>query len=128
MRQLFLNTEIVFASGIFILRCARGKELLLMFATTDPNKEVPLCVDLDDTHVRTDLLFETVVLLGRRNPFALLALPLWLVKGRAYLKRQIALRVQPDVSGLPFRSDLVAFLNAEKKRGRTLALVSAADK
>ena len=88
----------------------------------------PLCVDLDDTLLKTDLLYETLLLLAKRHPASLLALPFWFVQGRAYLKRQIALRVRPDIARLPFRGELVDFLRMEKERGRELVLVSAADR
>jgi 4-hydroxybenzoate polyprenyltransferase/phosphoserine phosphatase len=87
----------------------------------------PLCVDLDHTLLQTDLLFETVVLLFRRAPWTLAALPYWLAKGRAFMKHEIARRVRPDVARLPFREEMVEFLRAQKAQGRQLVLVSAAD-
>src|ERR1700730_7647277 len=87
----------------------------------------PLCVDLDHTLIKTDLLYESLVLLAKRNTAALLALPFWLLRGRSFLKRQVALRVQPEVHYLPFRTDLIEFLRGEKSRGRRILLVSAAD-
>lgn len=93
----------------------------------DAATEPPLCVDLDHTLIRTDLLYESVVLLAKRNPVSLLALPFWLLRGRSHLKRQLALRVQPEVHNLPFRRDLMAFLREQQANGRRLLLVSAAD-
>jgi 4-hydroxybenzoate polyprenyltransferase len=87
----------------------------------------PLCVDLDHTLLKTDLLYETLILLVRRTPMVLVALPYWLFRGRSFLKRQLALRVQPEISRLPFRDELITFLQLEKNRGRRLVLVSAAD-
>src|SRR5271165_1806662 len=43
---------------------------------------VPLCVDLDGTLVRTDLLWESLVRLLRRNPLYALAVPFWFLRGR----------------------------------------------
>jgi 4-hydroxybenzoate polyprenyltransferase len=82
---------------------------------------------LDHTLIKTDLLYESFFLLMKRKPIALFALPFWLLRGRSFLKRKVALLVQPDVRYLPFREDLVAFLQEEKRRGRTVLLVSAAD-
>jgi 4-hydroxybenzoate polyprenyltransferase/phosphoserine phosphatase len=98
-----------------------------MVSQPDADISVPLCVDLDDTLVKTDLLFETLVLLAKYRPVALLALPIWFIQGRGYLKEQIAQRVKPEISRLPFRRGLIDFLRAEKMRGRTLVLVTAAD-
>ena len=44
---------------------------------------VPLCVDLDGTLVRSDLLVESLVKLLRTRPLFVLQLPLWLAGGRA---------------------------------------------
>ncbi len=87
----------------------------------------PLCVDLDHTLLKTDLFYETLILLLKRSPGLLLAIPFWLMKGKAYLKRQLAIRVQPQAGELPFREELVTFLRSEKASGRRLILVTAAD-
>ena len=84
-------------------------------------------MDLDHTLLKTDLLYETLILLVRHAPLSLVAVPYWLTRGRAVLKRQLALRVRPEIRQLPFRAELVAFLRLEKSRGRRLVLVSAAD-
>ena len=70
----------------------------------------PLCVDLDETLVKTDLLHETLLILLKRAPLSLLAIPGWFLKGRAYLKHQVALRTQMEVAQLPYRTDLIEFL------------------
>src|SRR5207247_1645964 len=87
----------------------------------------PLCVDLDDTLLRTDLLYEAILILVKRSPWSLLFLPIWLVRGRAHLKQQLVRRTAPAIECFPFRLDLVAYLRAERDRGRQLILVTAAD-
>ena len=91
------------------------------------HQEPPLCVDLDDTLLRTDLLYETLLVLVKRSPWLLLLLPFWLLKGRAFLKQQMVRRADLAVDQLPFRHDLIAYLRGEAKRGRRLILVTAAD-
>ncbi len=49
-----------------------------------------LVVDLDGCLIKTDLLYEGLVQVIRGNPLLLLAIPFWLLKGKAYLKSQIA--------------------------------------
>lgn len=88
---------------------------------------VALVVDLDGTLVSTDLLIESVLLLARRQPLSLLRLPLWLARGKAHLKRRIAERVVPDVDTLPYRGDLLAYLDAQKRDDRMLVLATASD-
>jgi 4-hydroxybenzoate polyprenyltransferase/phosphoserine phosphatase len=91
------------------------------------HQEPPLCVDLDGTLLQTDLLYETVLALVKRSPLSLLLLPLWLVRGRAYLKQQIVRRSELTVDQLPYRRDLLAYLRTEHDRGRKVILVTATD-
>ena len=89
--------------------------------------DIPLCVDLDDTLLQTDHLYEALLLLVKRSPISLALVPFWLAKGRAHLKQEISRRVTCDISRLPYRADLVAYLQEEHRRGRRLILVTAAD-
>lgn len=91
----------------------------------EPVPTHPLCVDLDGTLVRTDLLIESVVGLLKENPLNLFRLPGWLLRGKAHLKQQIADRVELDVSLLPYNEPLLAYLEEQKSRGRTLVLATA---
>jgi 4-hydroxybenzoate polyprenyltransferase len=88
---------------------------------------VPLCVDLDGTLIRSDMLWEALMQLLHSNPVYVFRLPIWLLRGRAYFKKQIAQRVQLDVSVLPYNEHFLEFLRAEHERGRPLVLATAAD-
>lgn len=87
----------------------------------------PLCVDLDGTLLKTDMLHESLILLIKRNPLYVFMLPLWLLRGKAYLKMQIAARVEFDPSCLPYRAELIAHLCEERAAGRHVVLTTAAD-
>ena len=87
----------------------------------------PLVIDLDGTLIKTDLLLESVCSLLRQEPLALFALPIWLLKGRAHLKREIAQRVQLDPALLPYRTELLDYLRAEHDKGRSIILATASD-
>jgi phosphoserine phosphatase len=91
------------------------------------SENVPLVVDLDGTLLRTDLLLESALRLIKQKPWLILFMPLWLLRGRAYLKRKIFQRVQIDVSLLPPNEELLAWLRDEKSRGRRLILATASD-
>lgn len=91
------------------------------------HQEPPLCVDLDDTLLQTDLLYETLLVLVKRSPWSLFLLPVWLFKGRAFFKQEIVRRSDLAVEQLPFRRDLIAYLRSEAARGRRLILVTASD-
>ena len=81
----------------------------------------PLYVDVDGTLLRTDLLLESIFALLRKNPLFLLRLPLWLLKGKAALKFEVASRVHIDPASLPYREDLLEFLKAESTARETSA-------
>ena len=89
---------------------------------------VPLCVDLDGTLIKTDLLWESLARLLRRNPFWLLPVLFWWTRGRARLKQQLARRVTVDPATLPYHEPFLAFLREQKKAGRKLFLVTASDR
>jgi len=84
------------------------------------NKTVPLVVDLDGTLIATDLLWEGLFLLLRRNPLLLLAVPFWLLKGPARLKTEIAARIDIDPASLPYRREVMERLRAERAAGRRI--------
>lgn len=87
--------------------------------------DIPLAVDLDGTLVSTDMLWETVFLLLKKNPLYLFLLPVWLFSGKAHLKWEIARRVTVDASHLPYRKDFLAFLRREHAAGRQIVLATA---
>ena len=81
---------------------------------------IPLCVDLDGTLIRSDLLVESFFLLLKHRPLCLFLVPLWLWRGKAVLKYEIARRVQPDYALLPYDTAFLDWLRAEHARGRPL--------
>jgi len=91
------------------------------------NLSCPLVVDLDGTLIRTDLLIESLARLLRQEPLAFFAVPVWLLKGRAYLKQEIAERVDLDPTLLPYRTALLDYLRAEHDKGRPVVLATASD-
>ncbi|CAA9562190.1 MAG: Integral membrane protein [uncultured Truepera sp.] len=100
-----------------------------MSIMTETRRDVaaPLCVDLDGTLIKTDLLFEMLLLLLKTRPLALFQLPLWLFKGKAHFKQELAARAHLDVTCLPYRAPLLSFLKDEQRAGRKLVLATAAD-
>jgi len=88
---------------------------------------MPLCVDLDGTLIRSDLLLESVLLLIKRNPLYLFQLPLWLLRGKAVLKAEVAARVELNPAALPYNREFIDWLKSEQLAGRTLWLCTAAN-
>jgi 4-hydroxybenzoate polyprenyltransferase len=88
-------------------------------------EQVPLCVDLDGTLLRTDLLIESwFELLKSRTLLALMA-PYWLTRGKARLKHEIAQRTDLDVHNLPYDRELLEYLRSQFRAGRRLVLTTA---
>lgn len=89
--------------------------------------QIPLYVDLDGTLLKTDVLLESILLLLRRNPLYLFLLPVWLLRGRANLKYQVASRVDIPCALLPLNPELLAYLHQQRDAGRLLTLISASN-
>ena len=86
----------------------------------------PLCVDLDGTLIRSDVLLESLLLLMKRNPLYLVLAAVWLLRGgKARLKAEIAARVELNPAALPYNKDLLAWLKSERGTGRELWLCTA---
>src|SRR5229473_2148949 len=94
-----------------------------------PAKALPpvLCVDLDGTLIRGNVLWECALVLLKTRPFTLLLFPFWLLSGRAALKRELAARVHLNPARLPYRQHVLDLLREEKAAGRRIALATAAD-
>lgn len=86
----------------------------------------PLVVDLDGTLTATDTLVESLIHVVKKNPLNLLRVPFWLLQGRAEFKRKVAANGGINAAYLPYRQPLVAYLKAEKARGRHIVLATAA--
>ena len=87
-----------------------------------------LCVDLDGTLVATDLLWEGMIALVRERPQKAALLPFWLTGGKAHFKARVAEQACLDVSTLPYRAEVLEYLQAEHAAGRPLVLATAADR
>ncbi len=97
-----------------------------MSSRPDQAVDCPLVVDLDGTLTKTDLFYEALLGLLRRHPWQWLLLPLWLLRGRAFLKCRLAERVALDPALLPYPTDFLDWLRREQGRGRRLLLATAA--
>ena len=86
----------------------------------------PLCVDLDGTLIRSDLLIESALALIARRPLTVFAMLIWLLRGKARLKREIARRIDLNPACLPYNQEVVNWVR-EQQALRTTVLCSAAD-
>lgn len=88
------------------------------------SNDLPLCVDLDGTLIRTDILYESA-LLALSKPRALFRSLRGLLRGKAAMKRALAESISIDPKALPYREDLLAFLEDQRKSGRRIILATA---
>lgn len=84
----------------------------------------PLCVDLDGTLLRSDILYESLLALLAQNPLFLFLLPLWLLRGKAALKRELAKRVSLPPETLPYDERVLEMLRTTTQRPRVLCTAS----
>ncbi len=90
--------------------------------------QVPLCVDLDGTLIKSDTLLELLLKLLKRNPLYLLVLPLWWVRGRAQFKARVAAHETLEADRLPFQPQLIDFIREQHRAGRPTILVTGANR
>lgn len=86
---------------------------------------IPLCVDLDHTLVRCDLLHEGMLQVAKARPLRMFAMVATLTRGRLALKDYIARHAAFDPAALPYRTDLVDHIARERAAGRPIHLVTA---
>ncbi len=91
-----------------------------------PQTALPLCVDLDGTLIRSDMLHEGLCAIATEPAIfhAILALG----QGRAAFKAAVAKSAPVEPGLLPYNQTLLAFLHEQKQAGRYLVLATAADK
>jgi apolipoprotein N-acyltransferase len=92
-----------------------------------PENQIPLVVDLDGTLIKSDLLWEHLARLLRRNPFQIFQVLFWWMRGRALLKQKLAARVKIDPTTLPYHEKFLAWLREQKSAGRKIILATASD-
>jgi len=92
-----------------------------------PPAQIPLAVDLDGTLIRTDLMWESLVRLLRRNPVMAVLSLFALFRGRAYFKQRLASCVKVDPANVPYHEPFLAWLKQQKASGRRLVLATASD-
>jgi len=94
--------------------------------TEKKNGDSTLFVDLDGTLVATDTLFESVVIFLKNNPFRIICLLMWYLKGKAYLKKQLSQSTMPNVAILPYNKEVLHYICKAKSQGQQIVLATAA--
>jgi 4-hydroxybenzoate polyprenyltransferase len=89
---------------------------------------MPLCVDLDGTLAKTDLLLETIVNAIKIHWIHLFLIPAWFFSGKAAAKCKLATIGSIDPSTIPYNDNLIEYLRQEHERGRKIVLATASDR
>ena len=87
----------------------------------------PLCVDLDGTLVKSDTLYDSLLVLLRTRPWKVAGLFATIFRGKAAFKADVMNTVTPDVVHLPYNEELLRYLRQEHARGREIYLTTGAD-
>jgi 4-hydroxybenzoate polyprenyltransferase len=83
-----------------------------------------LCVDLDGTLLRTDLLYESFLRMLGSKPWLVFLLPFWLMRGKAHMKRRLAAFGVGDIRLLPYDQRVLDLLRQTSARPRVLCTAS----
>jgi 4-hydroxybenzoate polyprenyltransferase/3-deoxy-D-manno-octulosonate 8-phosphate phosphatase KdsC-like HAD superfamily phosphatase len=86
-----------------------------------------LCVDLDGTLIAGDLFLESTLRMVMERPWLVCALPIWLLMGKAHLKRQVASRVPVMAEHLPYRIEVLDQLRIARENGGQIILATGSD-
>lgn len=85
-----------------------------------------LCVDLDGTFIKTDMLYETFFYTFFRNPFIIILSFIWLLSGgKVKLKEQLANRYFFTAKNIPINESVREIVINKKRLGYKIFLVSA---
>ncbi len=96
----------------------------MSIANWNPTK-LTLVVDLDDTLIRTDSLFETFWSACTAKWYTPFISTAALVRGRLALKKRLAEVASVDPSRLPYNDEVLGVVRAWRERGGRVALVTA---
>jgi len=88
---------------------------------------IPLVVDLDETLIRTDLLFESFLMLIAVSPVRAIYALFKVLSGRSELKSYIADHIDIRADLLPYDEAVIDCINVAKNSGKDVYLVSASD-
>ena len=96
-------------------------------ALADTGDRVPLVVDLDGTVIKSDTLWEAIFAMVAQRPWLAMLVPVWLLRGRAHLKRMVATRAVLDPAWLPYHEPMVTLIREARDAGRPIVLATATD-
>ncbi len=95
------------------------------------NKKItllPLCVDLDGTLLTADTTWAAVrIYMGEHPWWSGLNILRWLIRGRAFLKQNLAKHVKLEPASFTYSPEVLNLIQKYKKAGHLVYLVTATD-
>jgi len=90
-------------------------------------KPAVLIVDVDDTLIRSDILFEQTLKILKTKPLYAFAMPFWLMRGAAHLKHKMTdlVTIQPEL--LPYRESVLKIIHQSQSENQRIILASASN-
>jgi len=86
-----------------------------------------IVVDLDGTLINSDLLHESMSKFLLKNPFSIIYIFFWILRGRAYLKNRIAEIIDIDISVLPYNQLTIDWIRQKKNSGHKVILATGSN-
>lgn len=102
-------------------------ETTLKSNSRDSN-QLPLCVDLDGTLIRTDSLHEIVLKTLKNKPLKAFILPFWILSGKASFKARLMEEENLNVALLPYNKAVLAYVESERKKRKVYLCTGANEK
>jgi hydroxymethylpyrimidine pyrophosphatase-like HAD family hydrolase len=87
----------------------------------------PICVDLDGTLIRNDITVEAIKIFIKRRFGNIFKTILWFLRGRAYLKKKLASKVDIDIDSLDYNQEFLSFIMEKRNEGHRIFLATACD-
>jgi len=104
------------------IRCNDSNAAVMANANSNT---VPLCVDLDGTLVRSDMLIESILILARQSPWSLFKLPHWLIKGKSVLKHEVAQRCDLSDAVVPYNQEVIDYVTNERSKRKAVLVTGS---
>ncbi len=86
-----------------------------------------LVVDLDGSLIKNDLLVDSALFFIFQNPLNIFRILLYLLKGKANLKHQLAQKVDIDADYLPYNQEVLKIIEEKKASGAKIILATASN-
>ena len=84
-----------------------------------------IVVDLDGTYIKSDILYESILLFIKKYPHKIFKILFMIMKGKVAFKEYLYKYVSPNIELLPYNTDLHNWLISEKQNGKEMVLATA---